>query len=482
MITKDNYSKDVIQKGDQGSDLLRAITVATLIDHNLVEIVGETDQLPILRFPEPQDLVVHSTVGNGRTPKQKANNLIYALIEQASYVGAKVVAISDIIDSRKGDKAMLREVAEELRDIALEKKIAILNGENAILGDVVKGDMNISGTAISLPRDSITEGAFEKYGNVYASFNTRGKAVHVNSDGPGTKTELYIRLGDWRGCVDDVLAMCLDDTIKNGATAEVFSSVLEVSRRSPTNEIGVKNAIFRRAQSMGIRGICQGAKGELQTYTSHKAAFNLGSTVVSTIDEERLNNPLIPRPGDYVIAIQGHPNSRANAISTRRRLMTELFGKHWHLRREGKIFLDYLSTPSTVLYPVFKQLVDNGLASGVFHMSGGAYNGKFAKPLAKHNLFARLSNLHEPDWREVTLAAYLGSNREAYGQFAMGNDGFATTNNPERSIRMIEEHRGLTAEKVGRIQEATEKRSGVLIQTYNGRQVYFSGREKAEAA
>ena len=148
--------------------------------------------------------------------------------------------------------------------------------------------------------------------------------------------------------------------------------------------------------------------------------------------------------------------------------------KEWHETPEGQHFLAYLAEPSTVFYPVFNELLEKGLVSAVFHMSGGAYESKLARPLARQGLFAKLEFLFPPDLREVALMNVLGKRtRDAYAQWPMGTEGFITTKDSEKAIKVLQSY-GLEAKKVGVVEKATD-RKGVVFQAFNGEEVYFSG-------
>ena len=196
-------------------------------------------------------------------------------------------------------------------------------------------------------------------------------------------------------------------------------------------------------------------------------AYNLSGSVVSIIDEEQLRNPLRPKVGDAIVAISGKPNPRSNGITAKRKIMIDRFGLEWHTTPEGKDYIEYLGEPSIVLYPVFRELLDRGLATSFYHMSGGAYEGKLAQPLAKEGLFARLEGLFEPDRREEFFVEASGmSVRDAYRKWPMGNDGFITTINPEGAINLISSH-GYKARRVGIIARAIDSVS-LEIEAYNG--------------
>jgi len=90
-------------------------------------------------------------------------------------------------------------------------------------------------------------------------------------------------------------------------------------------------------------------------------------------------------------------------------------------------------------------------------MSGGAFNGKLARPLAKHGLYVELDNLFEADPRELALAFITSpSIKASYGKCPMGNEAFIATDHPHEVIRLANSA-GYDARKCGRLAMAVAK-------------------------
>ena len=153
MTTLDDYLAKVIHLGDQGSHLLAKRCAPTLRNSPYVRIIpGSTQRMAVLDLPQQYDVVVHSATGDpGITDVQEhAKSMVIRLHEQAQRLGVTPVALANVIDSRTGDLKMLEAAAAGLVDGANSKGLAIMNGENAILGDRVVPEANVMGTMISL--------------------------------------------------------------------------------------------------------------------------------------------------------------------------------------------------------------------------------------------------------------------------------------------------------------------------------------------
>jgi phosphoribosylaminoimidazole (AIR) synthetase len=479
----DDYIKNVIGKGDEGSRLLAKICAPTLKNSGLVEIVEEgMNGLAVLNIPKDHYCVVHSVGGDPeiRDLVFYTGSMVNRLVNSARKQEFTPVGFANVIDASEGKKEDIITIGNVLAERANHHKIPILNGELAILGNRVNCTANISGTMISIvPKSSKSSkfavpGVFTKDGVTYAVFDPGKDFVWINSDGIGTKTEFYERAGLYELGLYDSLAMKLDDTIKIGATARVVSDVVE-TKGDVQFDLMNKIASLSNAGNTGFDYILQQEEvGErIRGYNEKAASYNVSGSAVSTINKEKLKNLPKPSEGEVLIAIRGQPNPRSNGISDKRKIMINLYGENWHETEEGKIFLKYLAQPSIVLYPVFKELIDSGAATSVYHMSGGAYNGKLARPLAKHGLFAQISNLFNPDYRELALMGASGATMQtAYAKWPMGNDGFVSTKKPEEAIGIIEKH-GLEARVVGGIKRCD--RTGVELTALNGEKIYYRG-------
>jgi len=489
MASTDEYIRQVIAKGDEGSALLRARTVETLKNSGHVKIV---DNKAVVHVPEDHVAVVHAATGNpiDIDPESHARSLVINLLEQADKAGITPVGFANIVDSQTGDLAVIEDIARGLNVGAERAKIAVLNGENAILGTIVNGvPANISGAMISIVRrdSEFAQGninAGRDIGGVtYAIFDPEGQAVYINADGVGTKTKFYEMTGQYHLAIDDLIAMNLDDAVKAGAIPKVVAVMAEFTDQPKDGEL-IKQ-LEKRASECGFVPIytSRNIGKRLVGFKEGVLAFNLNGAVVSTIDEDRLKNPPQSYEGYTVIAIRGKPNPRSNGISSKRKAMdmigaelTKLSGAaHYSETEVGKHFLEFLAQPSTILYPVFRHLIIKGAATNVYHMSGGAFNGKFARPLAQADLFAKLNNIFPPDPREETLRQVLEmSQKDAYGQWPRGNDGFVTTTTPGPAIAIIAAY-GLEGKVVGKIERSTKK--GLEFTTPSGDTVYFSGKD-----
>ena len=492
MVSEDSYSQKVIKKGDEISSELERVFSPTVSNSNLVEIVSAgMNGIKVIRLPTNSAAFVWSLGGDPSllNPKDYADSVVERLIKIGDELDITPVSFTNVIDARCADPKMVLPFAEALAEKANEFKLAVTNGEFAVLGERLSVAANISATMLGfLPlgnQQKIESGHFEIKGVRYAFFDPEGKALYMNSDGVGSKTEFYERNGDYWKAKIDSKAMKLDDLIKLGATAKVVSDVWETNDLGFEALWGLMEGLTSRSDRTKVIYLAQleNVRGRLVSYKPDQVAFNVSGSAISTLDEERLQNPLAPCEGDYLVAIRAKPNQRSNGITDKRKIMVDLFGNDWHHTAEGKLFMQYLGEPSFVLYNLFKELIDQNLATSVYHLSGGAFKGKLAKPLAKHHLFVEIENIFNPDWRELTLCGARFTNAEtAYSKWPMGNDGFVTTSNPNQTLEEIQNYNlrdndlnQLEARVVGQLERRVDGKTGIQFKAYSGEQIYFSG-------
>ena len=486
----EQYLLDIKEK-DEMSQLLAETAATTLHCNSHIETIQQgKNRIIISRIPQDSVAIVFSVGGDIKElrTREYAESAIKRLLHAGKNISADLIGFADVIDARRTNRGLVEVIGETLAREARKRGLGILNGELANLGIRVVSEYNLSLTGLGfIPKASKfakeIPGTFTHDKINYAVFDPKLLPIFINSDGIRTKTELYERTGEFKLGVNDFFAMNLDDCVKLGTVPQVISGVVETKGAIPFKKIN-KHAV-KLGKTLEILSILQHEPMEnrILGYDFFAPSYNISGSVVSTIDEETLRALPMPHAGDYLIAIRGKPNPRSNGITVKRELMERLFGKDWHKTREGKVFIKYLAQPSTIFYPVFKDLFDKDLASSVYHMSGGAYNGKLARPLAKHNLFVKIGkddtcaieDLFEPDWREILMSAYTLSVRDAYAIWPMGNEAFVTSNYPIRAKDIIRHKFGLEARTVGRLETAVNGHAGVMLRTYNGQEVYFNG-------
>lgn len=479
MASVDHYIENVIKQGDQGSKFLAASSAQTLKNNDLVDVLEDgMNGLAVLRIPEGN--VVDAITIGGDPKIDNIGDYAASAVERAAKMleasKMKPIAFADVIDSSTGDITHLKVIQGALVEAANKYKIPIINGENAILGNRVNGIANITVTMLGMgDQDNVLRE--HRSDPPRALFDPHGKPVYVCCDGIGTKGEIYERKGVPQIGLQDAIAMKADDAVKIGAHIEAICENIEYT--GDINHSAFLSVAHRIRNEAGIGYVnltFEEMGGRIASYKPGVTATNISGSAIATIDEARLADPLRPREGDTLIAIRGQSNPRSNGISARRALMVQRFGPEWHTTEAGEIFMDFLASPSTIFYSLFSKLVEQGLATSVFHLSGGAYDGKLARPLAKHGLYAEMTHLFPPDWRDLAMVGFgCTSAYDAYRTWPMGNEAFISTQFPDMALDWIDSYK-LQGRIVGTLRK-DEQRTGIGFQAANGKLLYFSGKD-----
>lgn len=149
ILEVDEYISNVIKKGDEGSELLAALCAPTLKNSEYIEVLSSgVGGLAVLRVPEGYNVAAHTSTGNPDRLDvvEHTESLMDNLYRDAEAFGSKPLAVVDVVDASEGQKEILRKIGETLATKADEGRIAVINGELAILGSRVTCDANISGT------------------------------------------------------------------------------------------------------------------------------------------------------------------------------------------------------------------------------------------------------------------------------------------------------------------------------------------------
>ena len=464
--------------------------------------------IALTKIPAGYYGIVHSASGDPRIRDlgDYAESMVHRLVTQAKQMRATPLSMSNVIDSNKGDIAVLRNIFETVVYWSGIEKFAIVNGENGIIDRVEEA--SIVGTMLSIaPKYNYMKELGEKRSvriikgdDAYILFDPQDKLVYMNSDGNGTKPEMNERalmnammknkkfidkiniskkLREYNmfgKLVFDTVAMDADDAGKIGADIIAISAIAETRGNIPYWALWALGHQAKKITRKGIEYIIQreDVGNRIRGYKDDAPAINMNGTAVSLLDEKYINNPLKPYPGQHLIAIRSpRPTPRSNGLTNKRKIMREWLGDEWHNTSEGRHMLEYLVEPSTIFYFAFKELLDHELATSFYHMSGGAYDSKLARPLAKHDLYVSIDNLFPPDPREILLYQKSGSTlRDTYKKWPMGTEAFITTDNPDDAIAVL---RSLVYDSrdVGTLESTGRK--GLTLIAYDGENISFDG-------
>ncbi|MBN1646192.1 hypothetical protein JW868_04095 [Candidatus Woesearchaeota archaeon] len=530
MSREDSYERDVILEGDKGSREFATTYAQTLQQKGIVEHIENIGDQNFVRIPEGQWGIAFSSTGNPNQirPFEHAETLAVKLQLTAMSMrtehfprGVKPIVMANVVDAHSADPDVRKQIESALIGRALPSRprqdngvehpvFGIIGGEYAILGDRITLQYQISMNGLmlaSISPDHLKELTGRKVtravdnGEVVREkigvhdvivFNPGNRLVSMGSDGTGTKLELYSRLAQHiqnpaiygRGA-DDSAAMLLDDASKSAAQALAIFNHVETTGDSKSD---IERVLSERAEDIGrqlgfyfINRFNESDR--IVGWDPGCPDYNISGSLLSLVDLELLAK-LGPRAGQKLVAVTNKVRSpRSNGITELREVLEQHYGHLWHEKDIGAVVGNYLTTPSTILYGLFRSLLLDGTATAVFHNSGGAYNGKLARPLAVADLHVTLDmNDMFPAPAEALLLAGLRLNdaRSAYGKWPMGTEGFVATNDPENVQAFVAKyHPDLESRVVGTLERASRGQTGVTLDFGPDKKVYFSGVDDA---
>ena len=126
----DTYMLDIAEK-EGSSGILAELALPTLKGEFVHQVVPGKNGLSFLKIPEDLLLVGHSSGGDYRimNPAEYSKSVFLQLFENTKRINARPVAVANVIDARSTSESFVRAVGVPFSQLALESRVAILNGQ-----------------------------------------------------------------------------------------------------------------------------------------------------------------------------------------------------------------------------------------------------------------------------------------------------------------------------------------------------------------
>ena len=206
-----------------------------------------------------------------------------------------------------------------------------------------------------------------------------------STDGVGTKALVARSVGRFDSIGVDLVAMCVDDLVCQGAEPLFFLDYISVGHLDPTH---IKQLVAGVAEGCRQAG-CALIGGEMAEHPGamEPGEFDLVGFAVGVVERERMLTSQAVKPGDVLIGLPS-PGIRSNGYSLARRLMFEIAGRTvsdpaWdgsHAPTVG----DELLIPSVIYAPAIGSLLDSVDVHAVAHITGGGMPGNLNRVLGSH--------------------------------------------------------------------------------------------------
>ena len=257
-------------------------------------------------------------------------------------------------------------------------------------------------------------------------FNRHGykKPVLVSTtDGVGTKAYVASAAGRYNTIGIDLVAMCVDDLVCQGAEPLFFLDYISVQKLDPEQIEQLVIGVVEGCRQAG----CALIGGEMAEHPVAEGEpdgdFELVGFAVGVAERSTLISGAKVRVGDTLIGLPS-PGLRCNGYSLARRLYFEVAGRGlddpaW----EGSTHsvADELLLPSVIYAPAVRDMLAKVEAQAIAHVTGGGIGGNLARVLPgkvdavvdrsrweQPQVFAELQRIGEVDNQEMARVFNLG--------------------------------------------------------------------------
>ena len=190
------------------------------------------------------------------------------------------------------------------------------------------------------------------------------------NDGVGTKVKLAIEWDRHDGIGVDLVAMCVNDLIVQGAEPLFFLDYYATATLDPAVAERVIASIAEGCRQAG----CALIGGETAEMPGMYAAgdYDLAGFAVGAVEREQLLTGEYIAPGDVLLGLAS-TGVHANGFSLVRRLAAD---KRWRLDRPAlfdadRLLIDWLMAPTRIYVASLLPLLRAGRIKGLAHITGG---------------------------------------------------------------------------------------------------------------
>jgi phosphoribosylformylglycinamidine cyclo-ligase len=221
------------------------------------------------------------------------------------------------------------------------------------------------------------------FGGLFALDRERWKdpVLVASTDGVGTKAMVAQAVGRFDTIGIDLVAMCVDDLVCQGAEPLFFLDYIAVGKLDPDQVEQLVHGIVVGCREAG----CALIGGEMAEHpgSMEPGEFDLVGFAVGVAERDRLITGERLSDGDVLIGIPS-PNLRSNGYSLARRVLLEVAG----LPLDGPAYegarttlADELLAPSVIYAPAIAKLLRAVDVRAVAHITGGGFDSKLARVL-----------------------------------------------------------------------------------------------------
>ncbi len=245
----------------------------------------------------------------------------------------------------------------------------------------------------------------------------RRPVLVAGTDGVGTKLRLAIDTGRHDGVGQDLVAMCANDVVVQGAEPLFFLDYYATGRLS----VDVAERVIAGIAEGCLQAGCALVGGETAEMPGMYSGndYDLAGFCVGVVERERIIDGSRTRPGDSVIGLASS-GPHSNGFSLIRRLIAET-GAGAATRVDGGLLFDVLMQPTRIYVKPLLALAATLDIHGLAHITGGGLTDNIPRVLP-NGLGVRLDPRawrREPVWTWIQASGRI-SDSEMHRTFNCG--------------------------------------------------------------
>jgi phosphoribosylformylglycinamidine cyclo-ligase len=220
------------------------------------------------------------------------------------------------------------------------------------------------------------------FGGLFALPSGYKHPVFVSStDGVGTKALVAKATGRYTTIGIDLVAMCVDDIVCQGAEPLFFLDYIAVGHLDPDHIDQLVEGVAAGCRQAG----CAILGGEMAEHPGAMDAgdFDLVGFAVGVVERDRVITGEHVQPGDILIGLPS-PGLRSNGYSLARKVLLDLGGRALHdpaWPGAAHTLADELLEPSVIYAPAIGALLRGVDVRAIAHITGGGLPGNLARVL-----------------------------------------------------------------------------------------------------
>jgi phosphoribosylformylglycinamidine cyclo-ligase len=211
----------------------------------------------------------------------------------------------------------------------------------------------------------------------------RNPVLVSSTDGVGTKALVAQAVGEFETIGVDLVAMCVDDLVCQGAEPLFFLDYIAVGRLDPDHIEQLVEGVAEGCRQAG----CALVGGEMAEHPGamEPGEFDLVGFAVGVVERDRIITGQHVAPGDVLVGLPS-PNLRSNGYSLARRVFFDVADRSLDdpaFPGAAHTLGEELLKPSVIYAPAIMALTREVDVRAVAHITGGGIPGNLVRVLPK---------------------------------------------------------------------------------------------------